>query len=358
MEYENYIKYLIYNEQIVGMNTCVMFEGIKINKAFGLKMKFAREDLASISTLYDVASLTKVLTVLPIICKLIDDKQISSDTKIKSILSEFKYDDVTIYDMLVHKSGLPSSVNMNDKVQNKESIVREIFKLDKSYNTGTNVVYSDIGYILFGLALEKMYGKPLDKISKSEVFDPLLMENTVFNPYNVNACAPTEYKNKNHTDVYQGVARDFKARIMDGVAGQAGLFSTASDIGNFMKMVLNNGYYNNKKYLSEEIIDIWYKTLVYEKNADRYRSLCWIRGNNKFTINEKNDNIIFFHGFAGPSISLDRQNNIGICLMSNSVHPLRENKDKLNAVRPIITDLIYDDYIDTKQSKVYIKKMK
>ena len=355
MKHENYIKNLIINNQIIGLNTCVVHDGLKITKAFGLKSVFPNEEVAKTSTLYDVASLTKVLTIVPIICKLVDSKEISFDTKLKSILPEFKYDDITIYDILVHQSGLPSSINMKDKEQSRESLINEIIKLDKSYKTGTNVEYSDIAYILLQLGLENMYQKSLDKIAKEEVFNTLNMHKTEYNPINISNCAPTEFKSASQKEVFQGIVHDWKARMMDGVAGHAGVFSTGRDIGNFMQMVLNNGYYNGKQYLSEEIIDLWYKTLVYEKDADRFRSLCWIRGNNKFIINEKNDHIISFHGFAGPSISLDRKNNIGICLMSNSVHPLRENKDKLNAVRPIITDMIYDDYIDLTKSKTYIK---
>ena len=133
---------------------------------------------------------------------------------------------------------------------------------------------------------------------------------------------------------------------MEGISGHAGVFTTANDIGNYMKMALNKGYYNNKQYISEELINIWYKTLEYEKDSNRYRSLCWIKGNNKYVIKQKNDNIISFHGFTGTSISLDRENNIGICLLSNSIHPLRENREKLKALRPTITDKIYDDYIN------------
>ena len=262
---------------------------------------------------------------------------------------------MTIYDILVTQSGIPTSVNMKDKEQSRESMINEMLKLEKVYKTGEKVVYSDIAYILLGIALERLYGQSLDKISNEEVFKPLNMHNTAFNPINISKCAPTEYKDASHKEVFQGVVHDWKGRLMNGVAGHAGVFSTASDIGNFMEMALNQGYYNNKQYISKELIDMWYKTLVYEIDANRYRSLCWIRGNNKFIINEKNDDIISFHGFSGPSISLDRKNNIGICLMSNSVHPVRENKDKLNAARPIITDMIYEDYIDSKQ---YMKKIK
>lgn len=356
MIHGSYIKQLVVNKQIVGLNMCVVHNGLKVTEAYGLKSIIPFEEDATISTLYDVASLTKVLTVLPIICRLIDAKEITFDTKVKSLIPEFKYDDVTIYDMLVHQSGLPSSINMNDKEQSKESMVSEILKLDKCYKTGTDVIYSDIAYILLGHVLEVIYGKSLDKVALDEVFKPLEMYATMYNPTDAQSCAPTEYMDSSKRKVFRGIVHDWKARMMEGIAGHAGVFSTARDIGNFMEMILNNGYYNNKQYISEELIEMWYKTLVYEKKADRYRSLCWIRGHNKFIINGKNNSIISFHGFSGPSISLDKDNNIGICLMSNGVHPLRENKDKLNAVRPIITDSIYDDYIGGEKHQSYTKK--
>ncbi len=356
MKHKQYIKNLILNNQIVGLTSCILCKNnIDIN-AYGYKSIIPSKELTSIDTLYDMASLTKVLTVVPIICKLIDKKEINFNTKVKDILPEFKYNDITIYDMIVHESGLPSTVNMNCKEQSRDSIIKEIFKLDKAYKTGSDVIYSDIGYILLGLLIEKLYGKSFDIIAKNEVFNPLNMNNTTYNPLNKNICAPTEYKDATHTEVYQGIVHDWKSRMMNGVAGHAGVFSTVIDIGNFMQMALNNGYYNNKEFISKELIDMWYEILAYESKSDRYRSLCWIHGYNKYIINARNDDTISFHGFAGPSISLDRENNIGICLMSNSVHPLRENRTMLNTVRPTITDLIYEDYIDNK-TRTY-KKIK
>ena len=346
MEHEKYINNLIINKQIIGLNTCIIHDDMKIVKASGLKSIIPKKELTDNKTLYDIASLTKVVTTLPIICRLIDNKEINFNTKANSILKNLKYDDITIYDMLVHQSGLPSSINMNNKEQSKESLIKEIYKLDKSYKTGSKIVYSDIGYILLGLLIEEIYNKSFDKVANEEVFMPLNMNNTTFNPNNKENCAPTEYKDSTHTEVYQGIVHDWKSRMMEGISGHAGVFTTANDIGNYMKMALNKGYYNNKQYISEELINIWYKTLEYEKDSNRYRSLCWIKGNNKYVIKQKNDNIISFHGFTGTSISLDREDNIGICLLSNSVHPLRENREKLKTLRPTITDKIYDDYIN------------
>ena len=347
MGYRKYLDNLVLNDKILGANICVLYGRGKDLYATGLKMEVPRKEEAIIDTMYDTASLTKVLTVMPIVCKLVDNKEISFDTKLKSILPEFKYDDVTIYDILVHQSGLP--VDMIDKSQDKETLINEMFELDKIYQTGTNVMYSDVGYMLLGIALERIYNSSLDVISKKEIFEPLEMKDTMYNPTDIIRCAPTEYIDKELGTVYQGVVHDWKARIMEGVAGHAGVFSTASDIGNYMKMVLNNGSYNGKQFISEEIIDkYWFKNLVYEEDAKRYRSLCWITGYNKYIINGEDANTISFHGFSGPSISIDRKNDIGICIMSNSVHPVRENKDKLNAVRPMISEEVYKTLIKSR----------
>ena len=338
--YQNYIKELVELKKILGATLCITKDSTKEISAYGLKNELTNEK-AKEDTLYDTASLTKVLTVMPIICRLIDDKTIKFETKLKSILPEFKYDDVTIYDILVHRSGLGPSVDMKDKKQDKETLINEMLKLEKSYKTGTDIVYSDIGYILLGLGLEKVFNKPLDKISKEMIFDPLKMNNTMFNPKNKEKCAPTEYIDQTKTSVYTGVVHDWKARLMDGVAGHAGVFTDASDIGNYIQMVLNKGNFEGKQFISEELIDLWFKNLVHETKANRNRSLCWITGFNKFIINGIDENTISFHGFSGPSISIDRTNNIGIGILSNSVHPIRENKDKLNFYRPLITEEVY-----------------
>ena len=347
MKYIRYVKDLVISKKILGLNTCIICNGERESISFGYKSVVPNIEINDIDTLYDVASLTKVLTILPIICRLVDNHEISFNTRVKDILPEFKYGDITIYDVLIHQSGLPSSVNMKDKPQNKEAIISEIFKLDKEFDTGSKTMYSDIGYIVLGLLLERIYNLSLSDIANTEVFGKLNMNNTMYNPIDVERCAPTEYIDKTNTEVYRGVVHDWKARMLEGVAGHAGVFSTADDMGNYMEMVLNRGYYNNKQFISEELIELWFKTLAYEESANRFRSLWGITGNNRFVING-GSNTVSFHGFSGPSISLDRENNIGICLMANSVHPLRENKDNLNSERQNISRLIYSDYTNKK----------
>ena len=338
--YKKYIQELTDLKKILGATVCVANKDSRELSAYGLKDELTGEK-ATLDTLYDTASLTKVLTVMPIVCRLVDDKVLSFDTKLKSILPDFKYDDVTIYDVLVHQSGLGSTVDMRGKTQDKETLIHEMLKLDKKYETGTDAFYSDIAYILLGLGLENALGKSLDKISNELIFKPLNMNNTMYNPEDKEKCAPTEFLPGSQTECYKGVVHDWKGRLMEGVAGHAGIFTDANDMGNYMQMILNKGYFNNKQFISEELMELWFKKLVFESDANRHRSLLGITGYNKFIIDGKDENTVSFDGFAGPSFSIDRTNDIGIAILSNSVHPLRENKDKLNQYRPLITNEIY-----------------
>ena len=257
--------------------------------------------------------------------------------KVQKYLPRFKYDDVTIYHLLSHSSGLPADLDSKEIVP-KQTILDEVYSKDKIYETGKDVVYSDLGYILLGEIIEKVYNKPLDIVANEEIFFPLQMYNTSYNPIDVQDCAPTEVSSRGL--LIKGYVHDEKAFSMNGVAGHAGVFSNVSDLMKFVKMILNNGVYNNKQFLPKDMIDLWFRPMVYEKQNERTRSLCWITGVNDIVCKE-GENVISFSGFTGPSLSIDRDRKLGIVLMTNRVHPTRDNR-KLTAERPLISKEIYD----------------
>lgn len=303
----------------------------------GYKQLVPYKEKLDIDTLYDVASLTKVIVTVPLICKLICDKGMRFDDKVKKYLPRFKHYDVTIYHLLSHTSGLPADLD-SKKITTKHVILDEVYSKDKIYETGKEVVYSDLGYILLGEIIEKVYNKPLDIVASEEIFTPLQMYNTSYKPTNIQDCAPTEIVNGK--EPINGFVHDEKACSMNGVAGHAGVFSNVPDLMKFVKMILNNGVYNNKQFLSKDMIDLWFRPMVYEKQNERTRSLCWITGVNDI-VNREGENVISFSGFTGPSLSIDRDRKLGIVLMTNRVHPTRDNK-KLTAERPLISKEIYD----------------
>ena len=249
-----------------------------------------------------------------------------------------------IYHLLTHISGLPADLD-SKKIVSSDEIMNEIYGMNKIYEIGTKVVYSDIGYILLGKIIEEVYHKPLDVVAKEEIFIPLEMNNTSYNPTNKEMCAPTEITDER--GLIKGVVHDEKAYSFGGVAGHAGVFALASDLGHFVSMLLNNGKYKDKTFLSKEMVDVLFRPLVYDKSCDWYRSFCFIVGDNDIVI-EQGDDVISFNGFTGPSISIDRNNNIGIVLMTNRVHPTRTNK-MISKERPKITDEIYKNLVKVKR---------
>ena len=344
---DNKINEEVKNKVIPGMTYAIVKDGEVNIGSCGYKSLVPTIEKVSDDTVYDIASLTKVVVTVPLICKLIDTGKIKFDDKVKKYLPNFKYDDITIYHLLTHTSGLPADLG-NKEIVSKESIVNQMYSKEKEYETGTKVLYSDLGYMFLGELIEKVYNKPLDVVSKEEIFIPLEMHNTGYNPTNKEKCAPTEVtKNR---DIVKGFVHDEKAYSMNGVAGHAGVFSTAQDLSNYVSMILNNGQFNGKQILSKDIIDIWFKPLVYDKKCEWNRSFCFIVGNNDLII-EQGDNIISFHGFTGPSISIDRNNNLGIVLMTNRIHPTRDNK-KMSKERPKISDEIYKHLVETNIKKV------
>ncbi len=303
----------------------------------GYKQLYPTVEKVDVNTLYDIATLTKTVVTVTMISKMVDESKISLNDKVNKYLKSFKYDDICIYHLLTHTSGLPADTDSKDIVR-RENILQQVFSMDKVYPTGEQVLYSDIGFILLGLIIEKVYNKSLDVIAKEEIFIPLEMTSTTYNPSFTSACASTEITEKR--GIVKGIVHDEKACSLGGVAGHAGVFTCVSDLNNFVKMVLNDGIYNGKQFLSKEIIDLWFQDLVYEPQFARKRSLCWITGDNDLVISGQK-NTISFSGFTGPSVSIDRDNKVGIVLLTNRVHPSRENK-KLSSERTVISNEIYN----------------
>lgn len=309
----------------------------------GNKQLVPYEEKLDIDTLYDIASLTKVVVTVPLICKLVSDKKMMFNDKVQKYLPRFKYDDVTIYHLLTHMSGLPADLD-SKQIVTKQTILDEVYAKDKIYETEKDVVYSDLGYILLGEIIEKVYNKPLDIVASEQIFNPLKMYNTSYNPIDIEKCAPTEVAPTG--GLIKGFVHDEKACSMNGVAGHAGVFSNVQDLMKFVKMILNDGVYDNKQFLPKDIIDLWFMPMVYEKSNERTRSLCWITGVNDIVTRE-GENVISFSGFTGPSLIIDRDRKLGIVLMTNRVHPTRDNR-KLSSERPLISKEIYDNLYNTK----------
>ena len=211
------------------------------------------------------------------------------------------------------------------------------------YKTGTKTVYSDLGMIVLGKLIEKATGKKLDQFCNEEIFKPLKMNDTYFNPpdslrYKI---APTEYDDNWRNRLVWGKVHDENAALLGGVAGHAGIFSTANDLSHLLLMLLNGGSYNNDQLIKPETIQLF--TKGYSEQSTR--ALGWDTKSAKgSSAGDYFDITSFGHtGFTGTSIWVDPTKNLFVIFLTNRVHPTRDNK-KLYKIRPALHKAIMESF--------------
>jgi len=274
--------------------------------------------------IYDVASLTKVISTTTMVMKLIEKHQLSLDTKIQTILPNFKHQSITVYHLLTHCSGLPADISRASKLKDRNEVLDRIYAMDLIYPTGEHIVYSDIGFILLGLMIESITQMSLSAYASSTIFKPLGMKDTSYHP-NRERCAPTELRND---DVYQGMLQglvhDEKSFALGGEAGHAGLFSTAKDISKFILSILQDQFVLSKK-MTHELFTLR-ETKTSLKGDILTRALGWDKPQQGGSAGDliSTDDTIIHTGFTGCNMFIDRKHQIGFVLLSNAVHPKRD----------------------------------
>ena len=300
----------------------IIYKGKTITDVVGNKTLYPKIESNNIDTIYDLASLTKVIVTNFLIGKLVEENKIKLSDSVKNYLPEFKYDDVTINDLLTHSSGLPANVNWME-ITNKEDYLKLILNTDKEVEKHSKAIYSDIGFIILGVLIEKVTGETLDLLANTQIFNKLEMANTMYKPVDTDRCAPTEKEG----DIYiKGIVHDKKARLFNGVAGHAGVFSTITDVLKFAQLILDDGIYNHNQIISKKIIDEWYKP-TFRDSSGRNRTLGWIEGKTSDVCNLISNNAIYHQGFTGNRMLIDKDNELAIIVLSNRVHPTRNNNN-------------------------------
>ena len=274
--------------------------------------------------IYDVASLTKVISTTTMVMKLIENNLLSLSTEVQKILPRFKHQGITIYHLLTHCSGLPADITRASKLKDRNEVLDRIFNMDLIYQTGEHIVYSDIGFILLGLIIESITKMTLNDYASLMIFKPLQMKDTSYHP-NRERCAPTELRND---DVYQGMLQglvhDEKSFALGGEAGHAGLFSTAKDISKFILSILQDQFVLTRKMTYELFTLRESKTSL--KGDLLTRAIGWDKpqpGGSAGDMVSTEDTIIHT-GFTGCNMFIDWKHQIGFVLLSNAVHPNRE----------------------------------
>jgi uncharacterized protein YbbC (DUF1343 family)/CubicO group peptidase (beta-lactamase class C family) len=303
-------------------------------KAYGKRALVPTPEAMTVDTIFDLASLTKVVATTSSLMKLFEEGKFRLNDRVTQYMPEFQEgkSDLTIRNLLTHFSGMPPDLVLNPPWSGYQTGIHKAMLEKPNAPPGTHFVYSDINFILLGELVHRLSGQMLSDYSREHIFLPLGMRETMFQPPAslVPRIAPTERNGANGPPL-RGVVHDETSRYMGGVAGHAGLFSTADDLARFCEMLLHRGELDGTRLFSALTVE---KFTTPQSPADQpiLRGLGWdidspFSGNrgDLFPIGSYGHT-----GFTGTSIWIDPVSDSYVILLANSVHPFR---------RPAITGL-------------------
>lgn len=277
-------------------------------------------------TMFDLASLTKVVATTPIIVKMLEQGKISLYDLVSDYLEEFREnDELRIIHLLTHTSGFEAFSDLYNKCDHMREVVEYISKSKRTCQIGKEVVYSDYNFILLKEIAEKILNKPFEVVANEYVFEPLSMNNTKFNPKNTSNIACTEFDSI--TGRYlKGIVHDENARFFGGVSGHAGLFSNIKDLSKYCEMYLNLGRdHVGKMFMGKRSIDMIRHNYTYGLEESRGIGFCVKDYENSSGGELMSKGAIGHTGFTGTSMWIDFELGVYIVLLSNRVNLGREN---------------------------------
>lgn len=318
-------------------------DGYKKVKIIGNKRIIPYKEPLNKDSLFDLASLTKVVATNTLFVLMLEKGLISVYDKVCEYLPEFKNDDkdkITIFNLVTHTSGLLPYIKFYEICMDYNSSIEYICKNVKLENIG-HVIYSDLNFILLGKILEIIGGERLDGLCYKYIFEPLGMKNTSFNPSSDNFVPTEKYKDKD--EIICGVCHDGNARFFGGISGHAGLFSNLNDMMIFADMLLHEGKYKNDAFISYPT----FKRMVKDYTTGQGESRGWgwcIKGDTSAGGDIFSERSFGHTGFTGTSIWIDPSLGVYIILLTNRVHPTREN-NKIIRFRRIFHNLVMSSII-------------
>jgi CubicO group peptidase (beta-lactamase class C family) len=276
-------------------------------------------------SIYDLASLTKVVGTTTAAMVLYDEGKLDLDEKVTHFLHEFtggQKDQVTVRQLLMHRGGLPAGRELWRHAHSPEEARRLIFDVPLEYRPGMGQVYSDLGADLLGMVVETIAGEGLDAFLQRRVFAPLGMRDTQFRPADslVYRIAPTEVSPPRGYPL-RGEVHDENAYALGGVAGHAGLFGTASDLAVFAQMMLNGGTYEGVRIVSDSTVHL------FTARAAGTRALGWEVADGQHGAGNFLGEHAYGHtGFTGTSMWIDPDRDMFVILLTNRVHAARARR--------------------------------
>lgn len=306
-------------------------------------------------TIYDLASLTKVLATTTAGMIMADRQLLDVDRSVADFLPEFLHpfapatgplwkarEGVTVRHLLAHTSGLPAYEKFFLRARKKAHVMEEALALPLEEPPGQKTLYSDVGFILLGEILERVAREPLDLFCRREIFDPLGMRRTSFNPAAElqPRIAPTEQDDLFRKRLIWGEVQDENAWVMGGVAGHAGLFSTAGDLSLFCEMMLEEGRVRDRQLIQPNTIREFTRSWPAPQGASR--GLGWDKPSEPSSSGRYFSAASYGHlGYTGTSIWIDPEKQLYLVLLTNRIHPSRAN-EAIKQIRPSLHDAVVE----------------
>jgi serine-type D-Ala-D-Ala carboxypeptidase len=316
---------------------------LRVLKALG---RFTYEpDSASTATesIFDLASVSKIVATTTMAMVLYERGLLDLEMPVVSIVPEFiggdrRRREVTLRMLLAHSSGLPAYEKLFLRVKTKDHLLAAAFTTPLATEPGTKAEYSDIGFIILGVALERIADEPLDRFCQREVFGPLAMRRTSFNPPGSwrDAIVPTVDDKSFRNRMIQGEVQDENASVLAGVAGHAGLFASAEDIAVFGHAMLNGG----QPIIRPSTLNLF--THRESAPAGTSRALGWDTPSPPSQSGKYFSAHSFGHlGYTGTSLWIDPERQLSITLLTNRTWPDCSNQ-AIKEVRPRFHDAIIE----------------
>lgn len=294
---------------------------VVVHEAYGDAVRYGKDGLLSptdrvparTDTRYDLASITKTVSAVALLA-LAERGLLSLDQPVRALLPAFDDDRVCVRRLLDHTAGFPATIDLWRRPADRAELLDRAVRSPLEAEPGSRYLYSDIGPILVGAIIERLTGARLDEVVAEMVTGPLGLAATGYLPACVQGCAATEAQPWTGRPMVHGEVHDENAWALDGVSAHAGLFGTAWDLAAFAQLLAGDGAYGGVRVLSPESVDAMVTgSLGVEK--DRPSNTGALAS--PFTVGHT--------GFTGTSFVLDRRIRAVGVLLTNRVHPFRDN---------------------------------
>jgi CubicO group peptidase (beta-lactamase class C family) len=313
------------------------------HKALGRFTYDSSSPAIATDSIFDLASVSKAIATTAMAMVLYERGLLDLEAPVTAIVPEFAGDDdhrseITLRMLLAHSSGLPAYEELFLRAQSREHLLQAAFTTELAAAPGARAEYSDIGFIILGVVLERLADESLDAFCQREIFGPLGMTHTTFNPAYAlkDSIPPTADDRTFRHRIIQGEVQDENASVLGGIAGHAGLFSTAEDLAIFAHAMLNAGH----PILRSSTVELFSRRESAPQGTSR--ALGWDTPSAPSQSGKYFSSRSFGHlGYTGTSLWIDPERQLSIALLTNRTWPDCQNQ-AIKQVRPAFCDAVIE----------------